>query len=89
MITLFHFPNIFHEIFILILGRRKTIHVGLLIENEWSGKSSYQPGDHIGVFAANREKLVNGLMSRLALNRPPLPQGPIQLRVLIEQKGFE
>ena len=58
-----------------------------MIENEWSGNSSYQPGDHIGVLPVNREELVDGLMSRLALNRPPLPQGILQLRVLNEQKG--
>jgi len=58
-----------------------------VIENEWSGNSSYQPGDHIGVLPVNREELVDGLMSRLALNRPPLPQGILQLRVLNEQKG--
>jgi len=68
--------------------RRKTIHVGLLIGDDWSGKSSYQPGDHVGVFAVNREEVVNGLMSRLALYRPPLPQGPIKLQFLVEQKGM-
>lgn len=74
---------------------RKTVHVGLKITSQWiSGTrnsataATYEPGDHIGVFAVNDKTLVTGLIDRLGINSTLPPDGPLQLQTLAEQKGI-
>ena len=74
---------------------RKTVHVGLKITSQWiSGTrnsataATYEPGDHIGVFAVNDKTLVTGLIDRLGVNSTLPPDGPLQLQTLAEQKGI-
>ena len=74
---------------------RKTVHVGLKITSQWiSGTrnsataATYEPGDHIGVFAVNDKTLVTGLIDRLGVNSTLPPDGPLQLQTLAEQKGM-
>lgn len=73
---------------------RTTVHVGLKISNQWiSGTrnsvtaATYEPGDHIGVFAVNDDTLVTGLIDRLGANSTLPPDGPLQLQTLTEHKG--
>lgn len=72
---------------------RKTVHVGLKITSQWiSGTrghspATYEPGDHVGVFAVNDATLVTGLIDRLGANSILPPEGPLQLQTLTEQKG--
>ncbi|XP_045033891.1 nitric oxide synthase-like protein [Daphnia magna] len=72
---------------------RTTVHVGLKISNQWiSGTrnsvtaATYEPGDHIGVFAVNDDTLVTGLIDRLGANSTLPPDGPLQLQTLTEHK---
>jgi sulfite reductase alpha subunit-like flavoprotein len=74
---------------------RKTVHVGLKITSQWingtrssATSATYEPGDHIGVFAVNDEALVTGLIDRLGVNSTLPPDGPLQLQTLAEQKGI-
>lgn len=72
---------------------RKTVHVGLHITDQWitggrpSSATVYEPGDHVGIFAVNDAELVSDLLERLASNGT-LPDGPVQLQTLCEQKGL-
>jgi sulfite reductase alpha subunit-like flavoprotein len=73
---------------------RKTVHVGLKITSQWingtrnsATAATYEPGDHIGVFAVNNEALVTGLIDRLGVNSSLPPDVPLQLQTLAEQKG--
>lgn len=75
---------------------RKTVHVALRITDQWitggrsssSSASTYEPGDHVGIFAVNDANLVGGLIKRLAANGTQVPGGALQLQTLCEQKGL-
>lgn len=74
---------------------RKTVHVGLRVTDQWisggrssSTSSTYEPGDHVGIFAVNDSELVSGLLERLAANNTPVADGPLLLQTLSEQKGL-
>lgn len=76
---------------------RQTVHVGLKITSQWIGggnhrhsqqQATYEPGDHVGIFAVNDATLVDGLIDRLAANSTVPADGPLQLQTLTEHKGI-
>ena len=55
------------------------------INEKWRQKIRYQPGDHVGVFAANDQQLVDDIIERL-INKPT-PKTPLQLQILADTLG--
>ena len=51
---------------------RQTLNVGLNTQG-YAGELEYKPGDHIGLFAANRKELVDDVLAKVS-NAPPHDQ---------------
>ncbi|CAH1801570.1 unnamed protein product [Owenia fusiformis] len=58
---------------------RRTLLVKMNTQVAGSDELGYQPGDHVGIFAANRDEYVNFIITRLQ-NAPP-PDELIQLEI--------
>lgn len=55
--------------------------------DEWKTvdqKSMYEPGDHVGMFAANRSELVNGIIQHLGTDQGAADQA-VELQILKEK----
>lgn len=69
-------------------GDKKNDRVTLWLEidvDEWTdaGKVMYQPGDHVGMFAANRKELVSAIIPYLQYDQDP--DEPMELQLLKEK----
>ncbi|KAF1585960.1 UNVERIFIED_CONTAM: Nitric oxide synthase, endothelial, partial [Eudyptes robustus] len=70
------------KLFVSVCACRQANRATLLVRLGSAGQAElrYQPGDHVGVFPANRPELVRGLLGRV--EDPPPPEQPVQVESL-------
>jgi len=63
---------------------RKAIKTSLQMHDTWKKQICYEPGDHIGIFASNDDKLVDDLIQLLIVTNSF--DKPLQLQILTDSK---
>lgn len=66
-----------------LLFRRRVTLCAELNTVGFSGELQYKPGDHVGLFAANRKEYVEAILAR-ATNAPP-PDQLVKVEILKEK----
>ena len=62
---------------------RSTMLVCLSVPPESAKEMAFSPGDHVGIFACNRNEIVESILEKLS--NCPVADMPIQLQNLVEK----